>query len=374
MFAVKVDILHTNACCKAVRRVVLKILHSQGVLRMSLLAGAISQFHAVRAAGYVGSVNSAGPVAMQAAGLDVLGNGGGNGDFVYKGGGNAVDAIVAAGLTACVVNSGNCSLGGYGGHVLIWKSGLDGGPQVLTCIDFNGAAGSLATSNMFAPYLHPGTGTWTNGTPENQYGWKAAGVPGTLAGLYMAQTNYGRKVNGTNYFTFAEIMKPALARMGQAAVNGYYSVSSLSNTVMDLYTNSPGYVDSNGQPNPNSVNNPCTVFYTGDIAADIVAAMQANGGLVTYADLTNYRPRGGSPYLRHFSPPNGTRAWVAVAPPGSSGVSVLQQIVMMEALGWTNGPAGAWDSLHYWHSRAEASRMMWKDHFQWIGDPWAGIR
>jgi gamma-glutamyltranspeptidase len=357
-----------------VRRVVLKILNSSSVLRTVFFATVLFRFHAAEAAGYMGSVSATGPTAIQSAGLDILGIGGGSGDFLYKGGGNAVDAVVAAGLTACVVNSGNCSLGGYGGHMLIWKSGLDGSPQVLTCIDFNGAAGSLATSNMFAPYLDPVTGTWTNGTPQNQYGWKAAGVPGTLAGLYMAQTNYGRKVSGTNYFSFAEILKPALARMGQAAVNGYYSGSSLSNLVMELYTNSPGYLDTNGQPNPNSANNPCTVFYAGDIAADIVAAMQANGGLVTYADLTNYRPREVAPYLRHFSAPNGTPAWVAVAPPGASGVSVLQQIAIMEALGWTNGPAGTWDSLHYWHARAEASRMMWKEHFQWIGDPWAGIR
>jgi gamma-glutamyltranspeptidase len=353
------------------------LANSRLVLGIMVAASVAGSCLVASGADYVGgaqvaSVNS----AEQSTALEILGKGGGSGSFLYKGGGNAVDAVVAAGLTACVVNSGNCSLGGYGGHMIIYKAGLDGDPPLLTCIDFNGAAGSLATSNMFAADLDPVTGTWTNAArPANQYGWKAAGVPGTFAGLYMAQTNFGRKLSGTNFFPFAEILKPALARIanGQATGNAYYTLSSLSNLVMDLYTNSPGYLDQNGQPNPQSVNNPYTVFYSGDIASDIVAAMQANAGLVTYADLTNYRPRVVQPYLRHFSPPNGTPAWVCAAPLGASGVSVLQELAMAEALGWTNGPAATWDSLHYWHSRAEIARLMCKDHYQWLGDPWAGI-
>jgi gamma-glutamyltranspeptidase/glutathione hydrolase len=325
---------------------------------------------------YTGTVSTvSADASVQSSGLEILGNGGGSGAFTYKGGGNAVDAAVAAALVACVVNPGNASLGGYGGHMLIWKSGWDGEPKLVTCIDFNSAAGSLASSNMFVNNIDPITGTWTNGSAANQYGWKAVAVPGTLAGLYMAQTNYGKKVSGTNYLSFAEILKPTLARFvtGEAIATSYYTLAAVSNLVMELYTNSPGYTDTNGQPNPNSANNPCTPFYAGDIALDIVAAMQANGGLVTYADLTNYRPREVTPYSRHFNPPNGTPATVYVAPPGSSGVSVLQQLAMLEALGWTNGPTGTWDSLHYWHSRAEAARLMWKEHFQWIGDPWAGV-
>src|SRR5580765_7848960 len=164
-------------------------------------------------AGYTGLVNTvSADASVQAAGLETLGNGGGSGAFQFKGGGNAVDAAVAAALAACVVNPGNASLGGYGGHMLIWKSGWDGEPKLVTCVDFNSAAGSLAASNMFANSIDPITGTWTNGSAANQYGWKAVAVPGTLAGLYMAQTNYGKKVSGTNYLSFAEILKPALAR------------------------------------------------------------------------------------------------------------------------------------------------------------------
>src|SRR5258706_8416916 len=281
-------------------------------------------------ADYTGSASTVSPDNnIQSAATEILGNGGGSGAFVYKGGGNAVDAAVAAALAACVINPGNASLGGYGGHMMIWKAGWDGQPQLATCIDFNSAAGSLATANMFAGNVDPTTGVWTGAQPPaNEIGWKAVGVPGTFAGLYMAQTNYGRKVSGTNYFPFAEILKPALARVaiGQVADTAYYTLSSVSNLLMDLYTNSPGYVGTNGQPNPNSANNPHKIFYSGDIAVDIVAAMQANGGLVTYADMTNYRARQVAPYMRHFNPPIGTHSRLFFGPPASSGLFVLQDL------------------------------------------------
>src|SRR5438046_2338457 len=105
---------------------------------VATMVAALAGVHSAALAAYVGSASVASPnSSVQSAATEILGNGGGSGTFIYKGGGNAVDAIVAAGLTACVVNPGNCSLGGYGGHMMIYKSGLDGDPQLLTCIDFN---------------------------------------------------------------------------------------------------------------------------------------------------------------------------------------------------------------------------------------------
>src|ERR1041385_8729739 len=157
---------------------------------MALIVGISITGFSGKAANYIGSISVVSPnSSIQSAGLEILGNGGGSGGFVYKGGGNAVDAAVAAALSACVVNPGNCSLGGYGGHMLIWKSGWDGGPQLITCIDFNSAAGSLATSNTFAGSVDPVTGNWIGGgSPANQYGWKAGGGPRAFAGLFIGPT------------------------------------------------------------------------------------------------------------------------------------------------------------------------------------------
>src|SRR5688572_26254059 len=62
-------------------------------------------------------------------------------------GGNAVDAIVTAALTAAVVAPHQTGPGGYGGCMTL---ALAGG-QKVTAIDFNSAAPAAAKSDMFAP-------------------------------------------------------------------------------------------------------------------------------------------------------------------------------------------------------------------------------
>ena len=113
---------------------------------------------------------------------------------VLAAGGNAVDAAVAAGLAAGVSSVQMCGIGGYGGHLVI---ALPGGKKV-TAIDFNTAAPAAARPEMFPLDEH--------GSVEgeiNTFGWLAAGVPGTLAGLQLALDRYGTRPLRT-------VMQPAL--------------------------------------------------------------------------------------------------------------------------------------------------------------------
>src|SRR5262245_6973462 len=66
------------------------------------------------------------------------------GERVLADGGNAIDAAVAAALTAGIATPARSGIGGYGGHMVI---ALTSGKT--TAIDFNTAAPAAARSDMF---------------------------------------------------------------------------------------------------------------------------------------------------------------------------------------------------------------------------------
>src|SRR5437588_331759 len=75
-------------------------------------------------------------------------------------------------------------VGGYGGHMTL---AVNGGRKV-TSIDFNSTAPKAARDDMF-----PLDGQGQVKGAVNLYGWLAAGVPGTLAGLQLALDRYGSR-------------------------------------------------------------------------------------------------------------------------------------------------------------------------------------
>src|SRR5262245_5713290 len=77
-----------------------------------------------------------GEPAAEKAGLETL-----------AAGGNAVDAIVAAALTAAIVVPHQTGIGGYGGHATL---AVDGGRKI-TSIDFNSMAPAAMQGDIFAP-------------------------------------------------------------------------------------------------------------------------------------------------------------------------------------------------------------------------------
>jgi gamma-glutamyltranspeptidase / glutathione hydrolase len=108
-------------------------------------------------------------------------------------GANAIDAAVATALAATITSPGKCGVGGYGGHAII---GLANGK--VTAIDFNSTAPAAAHEDMFP--------LDANGNVKgkiNVFGWLAAAVPGTLAGLELALNRYGTR-------SFREVVGPAI--------------------------------------------------------------------------------------------------------------------------------------------------------------------
>src|SRR6266568_7548931 len=123
-------------------------------------------------------------VAMEAIASDV-------GVSVLKNGGNAVDAAVAVGFALAVTHPYAGNLGG-GGFMLI---SLARGEAKL--VDYREEAPGAASRNMYLD---------SKGDPVSQasvVGALSVGVPGTVAGLAMAEEKYGR-------LGLSRVMEPAI--------------------------------------------------------------------------------------------------------------------------------------------------------------------
>ncbi len=104
-------------------------------------------------------------------------------------------------------------------------------------------------------------------------------------------------------------------------------------------------------------------FYEGETAARIVARTRAAplGGSMTMADLANYRPVKREALCRPY------RVYLAcVPPPPSSGVGLLQLLLMLER---TDIAARGPGDPQAWFLFAEASRIMYSDRDRFVGDP-----
>jgi gamma-glutamyltranspeptidase/glutathione hydrolase len=277
--------------------------------------------------------------------------------------GNAVDAIVAAALVAGVVAAPSTGIGGYGGHLVVASPG-----GKVTAIDFNTVAPAAARPDMF-PLDDKGA---VKGR-VNDHGWLAAGVPGVLAGLQLALDKFGTK-------KLPELVKPAIRH----ARDGFPISKNLATAIAkarEQFSKDPGstklFLTAKGEPlhEGATLRNPdlgdllqrladkgrVDDFYTGDIARQIAAAFQRNGGLVTVDDLAAYKAVEVTPLsleLRGHT--------IFTPPPTAGGLTALQALTTLKALGWAdekpNEAAGV-------QARVEALRLAWHDRLRLLGDP-----
>src|SRR5947208_15412435 len=128
---------------------------------------------------------------------------------VMKRGGNAVDAAVAVALTLAVTWPEAGNLGG-GGFMLLRKA--DGTEEAL---DYRERAPLAATRDMYLD---------ANGNiikDASLVGYKAIGVPGTVAGLALASKRYGK-------LPWHDVVEPARKRAAEGFVVSQYLARGLA--------------------------------------------------------------------------------------------------------------------------------------------------
>jgi gamma-glutamyltranspeptidase / glutathione hydrolase len=280
-------------------------------------------------------------------------------------GGNAIDAIVAAALTAAVVVPHQTGMGGYGGHATL---ALDGGKKI-TSIDFNTMAPAAATANMFT-----GAIKGPINTQKNMYGWLSAGVPGILAGLELTLKRYGTRSfrdmlqpaiglakNGFPFGGAAVALKPAAKRMSEdpgSRVLYFRDGKPLEAT--DHYFNP----DLARMLETLAQDNSTESFYRGDIAKRIASAFAENGGIVTAADMAAYEAREVEPMETTWGD------WsVHTAPLTSGGPTIIELMMLLKELKWDQRDPATADTLMLY---VEAFRFAWQDRLEFFGDPARG--
>jgi gamma-glutamyltranspeptidase/glutathione hydrolase len=201
-------------------------------------------------------------------------------------------------------------------------------------------------------------------------GYKAIGVPGTVAGLVYAEKTYGR-------LTLKQVMAPAirLAREGYVlSAEEAHSLATAKNLAQfadsrRLFQRDGNYFkagDRFTQPElartlERIAADPAT-FYTGTMAAELAAYVRKGGGLVTAADLAGYQVKDRAPLIGNY------RGYeIVTAPPPSSGGAVLLESLNILA-GYDLTKMGDRTPQQV-HTLVEAYRRAYMDRADYLGDP-----
>ena len=278
---------------------------------------------------------------------------------ILRAGGNAVDAAVAVGFALAVTHPYAGNLGG-GGFMLIRMA--DGRASF---IDFREKAPGRASRDM---YLDADR----NPTNESVVGWRSAGVPGTVRGFELAHKKYGRK-------SWADLVSPAVALADKGFPVSRWQMNSWRRAapLLSQFPESQriflkggafyGWQETFRQPELARALERigrlgARDFYEGETAHLLANAMAKNGGLITLADLHDYKAVERAPLEGDYK---GYRI-ITSPPPSSGGLGLLQMLAMLNTTGYEKYGAGSAEAYHY---MAEVMRRFYADRSQDLGDP-----
>ncbi|WP_285414697.1 gamma-glutamyltransferase [Variovorax sp. efr-133-TYG-130] len=279
---------------------------------------------------------------------------------VLKRGGNAVDAAVAVGYALAVVYPAAGNLGGGGFMTIQLADGRK------TFLDFREKAPLAATANM---YLDK-DGNVIKGLSTK--GHLAVGVPGSVSGMEYAREKYGTMKRG-------ELLAPSiqLADKGFALEQG--DIDLLGTATADFKEDPASAAIFLNKGEPYKVGDKLVQkdlaktlreisakgtdgFYKGWVGNAIVASSQGGKGLITQADLDQYKTRELAPVECDY---RGYRV-VSAPPPSSGGVIICEMLNILEGYPLKDLGYHSAQAVHY---QIEAMRHAYVDRNSYLGDP-----
>jgi len=292
------------------------------------------------------------------------------GKEILQRGGNAVDAAVATAFALAVTHPEAGNIGG-GGFMLVWP-GKDAQP---VCVEYRETAPAAARADMYA-------------VDETRYSARTVGTPGTVRGLALAHEKFGK-------LPWKELVQPA----AKLASEGFVLDAELAKSLNELLKKFPEFSElrrvygppSRAVADPNAAADPSAAppawkagdrlrlpdlgrtltliaeqgpeaFYRGPIADQIVAEMKASGGLISAADLENYRAQIREPIRSEY------RGYTVYGPPppSSGGIALVEMLQILEPFQLREKGR---NSAEAYHLIVEAMRRAYRDRAAYLGDP-----
>jgi gamma-glutamyltranspeptidase/glutathione hydrolase len=271
-------------------------------------------------------------------------------------GGNAVDAAVATGFAMAVtyIDAGNI---GGGGFMLTHMDGES------TFLDYREKAALAAHRDM---YLDEQGEVIENAT---LIGAQAAGVPGTVAGMWAAHQRHGS-------MPWRELVEPAikLARDGflpapilveeiHANIDWFGDKTNFNEYFADISVTEPFKQPELAATLERIAEQGADDFYRGETARLLVAQMEKSDGLISLEDLNSYEAVWRNPLNA------GWRDYQVLSspPPSSGGFGVIQLLKMKDYLA-PHFEGVDHNSHQYIHLVAEMEKRVFADRGEYLGD------
>ena len=283
------------------------------------------------------------------------------GKEIYAQGGNVVDAAVATAFAMAVTFPAAGNIGG--GGFLVYHDNKGN----ATTIDFREKAPDAATQNMFVD----AKGKYIQDLAHT--GLLSVGVPGTVAGLHLAHSKYGK-------LPWAKVVEPAvkLAEEGFAFPYDLYLGAkyyekqwrSYPSTARVMFkANGDFYQPGEVWKQPDLAATLKRIrdkgrdgFYKGETAEKLAAFFKQNKGLITKGDLEQYQAVERKPITGTY---RGYTVF-SMPPPSSGGVTLIQMLNILE--GYDLKKIG-YNSAEYVHLLSETMRRAYANRAEYLGDP-----
>jgi gamma-glutamyltranspeptidase / glutathione hydrolase len=277
---------------------------------------------------------------------------------VLRRGGNAVDAAVAVHFALAVINPEAGNLGG-GGFMIVRM-----GDGTTAALDFRETAPLAATRDMFLDAAG-------NPTEKSLVGHLAAGVPGSVAGMWEAHRRFGS-------LPWAELVQPAV-NLAQGIVVHERLALSLQrhqDRLGGFPVTARIFLPGNRAPRVGErlvqadlaetlrrvAAQGADGFYKGRTAELVAAEMRRGNGLITAEDLARYRAVWREPVRFRYR----GHEVISMPPPSSGGVTMAEMLNILE--GYDLRRMGHLSAEHV-HVFAEAARRAFADRNAYLADP-----